>query len=124
MINILCISGTFNHAEIFLTELKSDLEKLGISDIEFDKRDCQIKTKDFVVTAKGINTSCISLDCRIANYCIFYCIYGTRLERYENEKTRAKTYRHVKFLRDCFRQNTKELKSKDELIQILTENVK
>lgn len=84
-----------------------------------EKRE-QIRTSNFVVTAKSVNSGCIVLDCEFANYYIF----DIQKDEIENERYRENVFRKIKCLNHCFNINAKEISGKDELIKILMEDVK
>lgn len=118
MVNALYITISCNLAKRFLNFLKEDLEKIGINNIEIDRKNNQIKTNDFIVTAKSIYEPCVSLDCRRANY----YIEDISTAHYEREEIRNITLERFRHLKSAFRRETKEINGKDELIKILMEN--
>lgn len=118
MIKALYISLKCKQAKEFLEDIKIELESRGISQIEYDEEKQQIKTKDFTVTAKGLNSSMIVLDCENTDYYISD-ISG---EDYMSKAIRGWACRGIEYLQTCFCEKVKQLSGKDELIKILTEN--
>lgn len=115
MIKALYISLWCVQADEFLKNLKSDLENRGITGIEVNEKREEIRTRDFIVTAKSINSGCIILDCEFADYYIF----DIKTDEIENEKYRNIILAKIKNLRCCFKCKAKQLTGKDELIKIL-----
>lgn len=118
MINALYISLKCKQAKEFLEDIKTELEKCGVSEIEYDEKNQQIGTKDFTVTAKGLNSSMIVLDCENTDYYISD-ISG---DDYESKAIKDWACRRIKYLQHCFHRKVKQLSGKDELIKILMEN--
>lgn len=118
MIKALYISLRCKQAKEFLEDIKMELENLGISEIEYDEKNYQIKTKNFTATAKWLNSSMMVLDCENTDYFILD-ISG---EDYVSKAIRDWACRRIEYLQTCFCRKVKQLNGKDELIKILTEN--
>lgn len=119
MIQAIYVTDSTKHAVEFIYSLASDLRKLEIKDIKYDREHNLIVVGDVNIRGISIYESYIT-----AGMNIKYSIDGIDMRRYKNatvEEIDGLNY-HIREIMSHFREDTKQLSGKDELIEVLTKN--
>lgn len=120
MNQIIYVSDSMKQSIGFINNLISDLQRLGIENIEHDREHNFIVVGNTEVRGISLYESCLCLKIHDAKY----FIDGIDMGSYKSASDRqleSLTYR-IREAMSHFRIDTKQLDGKDELIKILTEN--
>lgn len=118
MTQIVYVSDSMKQSIDFINDLFSDLQKLGVPSIKFNKHNF-ITIGDIEVRGISIYENCLCLKIKRAEY----FIDGIDMRNYKDaSKERLdRLIRGVKEVMSHFSINAKQLSGKEELIKILTE---
>ena len=120
MKQIVYVSDSMKEAVNFINGLISDLQQLGIDNIKHDKEHNFIIVGNTEIRGIGVyeNFLCTKI------HDTEYFIDGIDMRKYKNASNRQidSLIYHIKETMSHFRENTKQLENKDELIKILTRN--
>lgn len=116
MFEIIYISPSCKQAVNFINDLAIKLKERGIDDFGIDRRNIQLKSYKFIVSAVSINGSNLW---RGYHYTKYY-IDDASLAQYGTHKQWQRVHKALRELKSCFCSGTKQISEK-ELIEILTE---
>lgn len=116
MLEIIYISPSCKQAANFINDLAIRLKERGIDDFDIDRKNIQLKSDKFIVSAVDIFGGKLGLSHHMTEYYIDMvsdCVFPRNC-------TKTCAIERLKELKCTFRENTKEISEK-ELIEILTE---
>ena len=116
MFEVIYISPSCKRAVNFINDLAEKLESFGIENINIDRKNIQLKTDKFIVSAVDIWGTNLGRDCRFVKY----FIDKISVSDYPNERAIENALARWRELKCRFREGTKEI-SEEELIEILME---
>lgn len=116
MVHVIYISPSCKQAVNFINDLAIKLKQHGIDSFDIDRKNIQLKSDKFVVSAVDIFGGKLGLSHYMTEYYIDM-VSNTVFPR-RNGKTCA--IERLKELKRTFREGTKQI-SEEELIEILTE---
>lgn len=116
MFEVIYISPSCKQAVNFIKDLAIKLKQRGIDSFDIDRKNIQLKSDKFVVSAVNIFGNNLGLSHHMTEYYIDMVSNTVFLRR--NGKTCA--LERLKELKRTFREGTKQISEK-ELIEILTE---
>ena len=120
MIEILYVSDSMKQSVDFINNLISDLQRLGIEDIEHNKEHNFIIVGNKEVRGISLYENCLCIKIHNPKY----FIDGIDMRNYKgtSDKQIDRLIYRIREMMSHFRRGTKQLSGKDELIKILTEN--
>lgn len=120
MTRIVYISDSMKQSVDFINNLISDLQKLDIENIKYDKRNNHITVGSVEVIGISVCESCLHTKMQD----IKYYIDGIDMKNYKDACKRNIDILmwRIRYAMQIFRRDTKQLESKDELIKILMKN--
>ena len=116
MFEVVYISPSCKQAVNFIKDLAEKLDSFGIQNIKIDRKNIQLKTDKFIVSAVDVWGANLGRDCRFVKY----YIDRISVSDYPNERAIRNALVRWRELKCRFRSGTKEI-SEEELIGILTE---
>lgn len=120
MFEVFYITDSEKQAVDFINNFVSDLQKLGFENIKHDMENNSVTVKEAFIRGISIYGSCLE----ISRFPVKYFIDGIDMAKYKdlsNERL-DNVLSHIKATMTCFREDTKQLNGKDELIDILMED--
>lgn len=116
MFEVIYISPSCKQAVNFINDLAIKLKQRGIDSFDIDRKNIQLKSDKFIVSAVDIFSGKLGLSHEMTEY------YVDMVSTSEFPKNCTKTcaLERLKDLKCAFREGTKEI-SEEELIEILTE---
>lgn len=122
MIKVLYITDTIRQLAEFINGLISNLQELGIKNIELDKQNNIITIGNIEVIGLWVYDSGLCIKMGDIKYFIDGIDINNR--KYTDNRQLGGMMYHAREIMSHFDKDTKQLDSKDELIRIIEENVK
>lgn len=121
MFETLYITDNEKQAIDFINNLTSDLQKIGFENIKHDRENDSISVKQVFIKSISIYGSCLG----ISQFPVKYFIDGINMKRYKDMSNERldNVLSHIKSVMTQFREDTKQLSGKDELIEVLMEEI-
>lgn len=116
MFEIIYISPSCKQAVNFINDLAIELKQRGIDSFDIDRKNIQLKSDKFIVSAVSISGNNLGLSHHMTEYYIDM-VSDTVFPR---NCTKAYSLERLKDLKCTFREGTKKI-SEEELIEILME---
>lgn len=116
MFEVIYISTSCKQAVNFINDLAIKLKQRGIDNVDMDRKNIQLKSDKFIVSAVDISGNNLGLSHHMTEYYIDM-VSDTAFPR---NCTKACALERLKDLKFTFREGTKKI-SEGELIEILTE---
>lgn len=116
MFEVIYISSSCKQAVNFINDLAIKLKQRGIDNVDIDRKNIQLKSDEFIVSAVDIFSGKPGLSHQMTEY--YIDMVSDSVFPRNCMKTRA--LERLKDLKCTFRENTKEI-SEEELIEILME---
>lgn len=119
MKQIIYVSDRMNQSADFINSLLSDLQKLGIKNIQHDREHNLITVGDMEVRGISIHENCLCVKIHDTEY----FIDGIDMKNYKGASKERLDWLiyHVQETIMCLEIGAKQLNGKEELIKILTE---
>lgn len=114
MFEIIYISPSCKQSVNFIKYLAIELKQRGIDGFDIDRKNIQLKSDKFIVSAVDIWGGMLGRGFSKVKY----YINDIRIEEYKDERTSESVAGKLKYLKSGFREGTKEI-SEEELIKIL-----
>ena len=120
MIKVLYITDTIRQTAEFINGLISNLQELGIENIEHDKQNNIITVGNVEIMVMWVYESCVCAKMQDIKY--FIDGIDIKNRKYADNTQLGGLMYHAREIMSYFDKDTKQLDSKNELIQLLTEN--
>lgn len=120
MFEVIYITDSEKKAVDFINNLVSDLQKIGFENIKHDRENNSFTVKEAFIRGVSIYGSCLG----VSRFPVKYFIDGIDMKNYKDASNERldNVLSHIKTIMTQFRENTKQLIGKDELIEILMED--
>lgn len=116
MFEVIYISPSCKQAANFIDDLAVKLKQHGIDDFDIDRKNIQLKSDKFIVSAVDIFGGKLGLSHHMTEYYIDRVLDAV----FPRNCTKTCAIERLKDLKCAFREGTKQI-SEEELIEILTE---
>lgn len=116
MFEVIYISPSCRQAAEFIDRLMWELRKRDVYNAEIDRKNLQLKTEKFIVSAVSIFGNNLGF----SHHMVKYYIDKVTESDFPCERAKENAMELLKCLRCSFREDTKEI-SEGELIEVLTE---